>query len=585
MDTQGDTARILSVCRTYAPTESLLTMSKAKRTIVIVGGVAGGASAATRARRLNEQADIILLEKDEHVSFANCGLPYYIGDEITDRSKLLVATPAFLAKRFRIDVRTRHKAIRIDRERKTLEIFDYTADRTYEQSYDKLILSPGASPLIVPIDGVDAPNVFTLRNVADTDRIRNAVDSGKASRACVVGAGFIGLEMVEQLARRGLKVSLAELQPQVLPMFDAEMVQPIVDELRKHNVALFLGDGIGNIATGEEGMATGVTLGSGTTIEADLVLLGLGVRPNTALASEAHLEIGSSGGIATNDYMQTNDPDIYAVGDAAEYCFGPTQKRQRVALAGPANRSGRLAGQHAATDRSDPMAPVLGTAIVRVFDQTAAMTGLTIKAAQAAGVAAESATVVAAHHAGYYPGAVPVRLKLVFDPNNGNVLGAQAIGGEGIDKRIDVIATAMAFGATVRDLAGLDLAYAPPFSAAKDPVHLAAFVACNHLDDINKVVPADADLSNCQVLEVRTAPEVDRCKLACAEPCANIPLDELRERLGELDPKATTVVSCGVGLRAHNAARILRQSGFDRVEVLSGGLTVRNDAMAAKGQS
>jgi len=525
------------------------------------------------------------LEKDEHVSFANCGLPYYIGDEITDRSKLLVATAEFLAKRFHIDVRTRHEAMRIDRERKSLEIFDHESNRTYEQTYDKLVLSPGASPLVIPIDGVDAPNVFTLRNVADTDRIRGVVDSGKASRVCVVGAGFIGLEMVEQLARRGLKVALAELQPQVLPPFDAEMVQPIVNQLRDHHVELFLGDGISSITTDRHGVATGVTLSSGTTIEADLVLLGLGVRPNTRLASEAQLDLGSSGGIATNDYMQTNDPDIYAVGDAAEYCFGPTQERKRVALAGPANRSGRLAGQHAATDRSDAMAPVLGTAIVRVFDQTVAMTGLTIKAAQAAGVAAESVTIVAANHAGYYPGAAPLRLKLVFDPSNGKVLGAQAVGREGVDKRIDVIATAMALGATVRDLAGLDLAYAPPFGAAKDPVHLAAFVACNHLDDISKVIPADADIDGYQVLDVRTAPEVERSKLAGAKSVVHIPLDDLRQRIDELNPKATTVVSCGVGLRAHNAARILRQHGFRHVDVLSGGATVRNDAMAAKSQS
>lgn len=557
-------------------------MSSEKRTIVVVGGVAGGASAATRARRMNESAEIILLEKDEYVSFANCGLPYYIGDEITDRSKLLVATAEFLTKRFRLDVRTRNEAIRIDRERKVVEIIDHATDRSYEQSYDKLILAPGASPLVVPMEGADATNVFTLRNVADTDEIRAVVDSGKVKQACVVGAGYIGLEMVEQLAHRGLKVSLAELQPQVLPPFDPEMVQPIVEELRKNNVAVFLGDGIQSIVTDGQGVATGVKLASGTTIEADLVLLGLGVRPNTRLASEAGLEIGSSGGIATNEFMQTNDPDIYAVGDAAEYCFGPTKKRQRIALAGPANRAGRLAGQHAATDRSDPMADVLGTAIVRVFDQTAAMTGLTVKAGKAAGIAAESATVVAANHAGYYPGAAPLRLKVVFDPSEGKVLGAQAVGREGVDKRIDVIATAIAFGATVRDLAGLDLAYAPPFGAAKDPVHLAAFVACNHLDDIDKVIPADEKIEDKQVLDVRTPMEVERRKLAAAGEVKYIPLDELRDRIGELDPNATTVVSCGVGLRAHNAARILRQSGFNSVEVLSGGITVRNDAVSDK---
>ncbi len=531
---------------------------------------------------MNEQAEIILLEKDEYVSFANCGLPYYIGDEITDRSKLLVATAEFLQKRFRIEVRTRQEAVHIDRDKKKVEIKDHASDRTYEQPYDKLILSPGATPLKFPMDGVDAENVFTLRNVADTDAIRAVVDAGKAKRACVVGAGYIGLEMVEQLVHRGLQVSLAELQSQVLAPFDPEMVQPIVDELCKHDVELHLGDGIAGISTDPNGLADGVTLSSGTKIAADLVLLSLGVRPNTQLASDAGLEVGSSGGIATNNYMQTNDPDIYAVGDAAEYCFGPTQQRQRVALAGPANRSGRLAGQHAATGHSEAMADVLGTAIVRVFDQTASMTGLTTKAAQKAGIRAESATVVAAHHAGYYPGAAPLRLKVVFDPADGKVLGAQAVGKQGVDKRIDVIATAMAFGATVRDLAGVDLAYAPPFGAAKDPVHLAAFVACNHLDDINKVIPADAEIDSHYVLDVRTAPEVERSPLAGAANLVHIPLDELRVRIDELDPAASIVVSCGVGLRAHNAARILRQNGFEQVEVLSGGATVRNHAMAAK---
>jgi NADPH-dependent 2,4-dienoyl-CoA reductase/sulfur reductase-like enzyme/rhodanese-related sulfurtransferase len=558
-------------------------MTDKRLTIVIVGGVAGGASAATRARRMNEDAEIIVLEKDDYVSFANCGLPYYIGGEIADRGKLLVATADFLRRRFKLDVRTGHEALAIDRAAKTLTVRDHAGGQTYSLAYDKLILAPGAAPLTPPLDGLKAPNVFTLRNMADTDRIHAAAGASRTRQAAVIGSGFIGLEMVEQLVRLGFAVSLAELQPQVLPLLDPEMARPLEDELRAGGVAVYTGDGIKRVLTDSAGAARGVELQSGTRIEADLVILGLGVRPQVQLAEAAGLKIGGSGGIATNAWMQTNDSDIYAVGDAAEYPYGPTGGQQRIALAGPANRAGRLAGEHAATGESAPMAPVFGTSIVRVFEMSAGMTGLSDSLARRCGIAASSVTIVANHHAGYYPGAAPLTLKLTFDPESGRVLGAQAVGREGVDKRLDVIATAMAFQGTVRDLAGLDLAYAPPFGSAKDPVHQAAFAAGNQLDGIEEFLPSGADLSGKQVVDVRTAAEVQSGPLAAAPHAVNIPLDELRGQLDRLDPAAETVVSCGVGMRGHVAARILKQSGFADVKNLSGGATLRNRAIREPG--
>jgi len=544
-------------------------------TIVIVGGVAGGASAATRARRMNEHAEIILLEKDEHVSFANCGLPYYIGGEIADRQKLLVATPEFLARRFRIDVRTCQNVESIDRVGKAITIRNLVSGETYSLAYDKLILAPGAAPLMPPLPGRDAANVFTLRNMADTDRIKAAADACVSKRA-----GYIGLEMVEQLVRQGFQVALAELLPQILPLLDVEMAQPLEETLRRHGVEVYLGDGIQRVLVDQWNAATGIELQSGRVVQAELVILGLGVRPHLELAEQAGLTIGAGCGIAANQYHQTSDPDIYAVGDACEYVFGPTGQSQRIALAGPANRAGRLAGEHAATGRSLPMAPVFGTSIVRVFDRTAGMTGLTAKNAARLGVPARSVTIVANQHAGYFPGATPLTLKLTFDPTSGRVLGGQAVGADGVDKRIDVLATALAFNATVRDLAGLDLAYAPPFGSAKDPIHQAAFAAGNLLDGFEQFLDADADLSGKQVVDVRTAAEVQQTPLAGAPNLVNIPVDELRQRIGELDPAAETVVSCGIGLRGHVAARILKQHGFADVKNLAGGATVRNRIVA-----
>jgi NADPH-dependent 2,4-dienoyl-CoA reductase/sulfur reductase-like enzyme/rhodanese-related sulfurtransferase len=557
-------------------------MTKSPLRIVIVGGVAGGASAATRARRCNEQAEIILLEKDDYVSFANCGMPYHIGGEIPDRSKLLVATKELLERRFRLDVRPRSEVIRIDRAAKAVTVKNLVDGTEHSLNYDKLILSPGASPFVPPMEGTTAKGVFTLRNIADMDRIRTSVDSSRghsAKQAVVIGAGFIGLEMVEQLVHCGYQVSLAELMPQILPPMDPEMVAPLYDELLAKGVNLELGNGIRQITADANGCATGVELQNGTHLAGSLIILGMGVRPNTHLAIDAGLQIGRTGGISTNQFLQTSDPDIYAVGDACEYMFGPTGESMRIALAGPANRAGRLAGEHAATGHCGATAPVMGTAVVRVFDQTAAMTGLSMKAAIRSAIAAESVTVIAGQHAGYYPGATPITLKLVYAPDSGRVLGAQAVGRDGVDKRIDVLATAMAFKATVRDLTGLDLAYAPPYGSAKDPVHQAAFTACNQLDGLGNVVPADADLSAYQIVDVRTPSEIAKTPLTGCSHAIAIPVDDLRHRLTELDASKPTIVSCGVGVRGHVAERILVQSGFASVGNLSGGATLRRRAV------
>lgn len=551
--------------------------------IVIVGGVAGGASAATRARRMNEEAEIVLLEKDEFVSFANCGMPYHIGGEITDRGKLLVATAELLRKRFRLDVRTHSEVIQIDRASKVVSIRKWPDKTVYHLPYDKLILTPGASPIVPNLDGVGSTGVFALRNISDMDRIRSAVDAltGAQRKAIVIGAGFIGLEMVEQLVSRSFDVSLVELQAHVLPPMDAEMVVPLQEELNRESVKTYFGSGLSRILH-DKGQVTGVELENGTRIEGHLVILGMGVRPNTKLAVEAGLEIGKTGGIATNEYQQTGDPDIYAAGDAAEYLSYPQNQRMRVPLAGPANRAGRLAGEHAATGKSAAMSPVMGTAIVRVFQQTAAMTGMTVKAAKRAGLECRSVTVIAGQHAGYFPDAHPITLKIVYEPETGRILGAQATGRDGVDKRIDVIATAMAFGGTVRDLTGLDLAYAPPFGSAKDPIHQAAFTACNEMDGLGSMLDVDTDLSGWQVVDVRTPGEISKAPITGCGKVAAIPVDDLRTRILELDPAKPTVICCGVGVRGHVAQRILLQRGFRNVVNLSGGATLRRRAVPDK---
>jgi len=531
--------------------------------LLIVGGVAGGASAAARARRLSEAAEIVLFERGPDVSFANCGLPYYIGDEIADRDKLLVTSPRQLRERLRLDVRTRAEVLAIDRARKVVRVRDLAGGREYDEPYDKLILSPGAAPIRPPLPGVDLPGVHTLRTLADSDHIRAAVDGG-VKEAVLLGGGFIGLELAENLVRRGVAVTVVEKADQLLAPFDREMTTPVVQELARHGVAVILNDS----ATGfEPGMA--VKLASGRSLAAGLVVLGVGVRPENGLAKAAGLEVGPRGGIRVNEHLQTSDPDVYAVGDAIETTDAVTGLPVQVPLGGPANRQGRLAADHA-FGRPARFRGTQGTAIVRVFATVAALTGATEKALRAAGRAYRAVYLHPSHHAGYYPGAEPMTLKALFDPASGVLLGAQAVGGAGVDKRIDVLSVAVQAGLTAYDLEEAELAYAPQFGSAKDPVNMVGFVAAGLLrGDHPQTTVAELDRATDGplVLDVRTAAEFAAGHLPGA---VHVPVDELRGRLGELPRDRRIVAYCQVGQRGYLATRILLQAGR-RAENLAGG--------------
>lgn len=549
--------------------------------IVIVGGVAGGASAAARARRVNEHAEITLLEKDAYVSFANCGLPYYIGGEIEDREKLFVARPQKFKDWFNIDVRVRNEALSIDTEKKSLRIRDHEANREYDLEFDKLILSPGAEPIIPPIPGSDAQNVFGLRSVMDADRIKSWISTKQPKRAVVVGGGFIGLEMVEMLAGLGIGVSIIEREAQLLMPLDSEMAALVAQTVKNHGVDLQLSKSLSGLRLSGEatpsgpGIVDGVVLADGSVIETELVILALGVRPATKLAKMAGLQLGATGGIAVNDYLQTSHPDVYAVGDAVEYLHSVADLRQRVPLAGPANRAGRIAGEHAATGNSPPMPPVLGTAIVRVFETVAAVTGCNQRCLAQAGTSASAVWTPGNSHASYYPGAEEMMLKIIYSPDTGKLLGAQAVGGDGVDKRIDILATAIQLGGTVESLTALDLTYAPPFGSAKDPIHQVGYCAENQRRVLNQFIPptqVKALPSGTQLLDVRTLAE---WKSGALEGAIHIPLPELRRRLGELDPSRPVVTYCRGGQRAYFATRILRQQGFSDVQTLSGGMLLQ----------
>jgi NADPH-dependent 2,4-dienoyl-CoA reductase/sulfur reductase-like enzyme len=445
--------------------------------LLIVGGVPGGASAAARARRLSEDAQIILFERGPDVSFANCGLPYYVGGEIVDRKKLLITTPERLRARFNIDVRTLTSVEAIDRSRKRLRLRELNTGREYEESYDKLILAPGAAPVRPPIPGIDLQGIFTLRTMQDMDRIKDRVDRG-VRQAVVVGAGFIGLELVENFVRRGIATTVIELQDQVLPPFDKEMTTPITQTLASHGVSLILGNSAESFEQTVNGLV--VHLKSGRRLPAQLIIVGVGVRPENKLAVKADLEVGPRGGIRVNDYLKTSDPNIYAVGDAIETKDVVSGDATQVPLAGPANRQGRIAADNA-MGRTVPFRGIQGTAIVGVFGCTAALTGMSEKALRRSGREFCTVYVHPVHHAGYYPGAEPMTLKLLFDPDTGRLLGAQAVGGAGVDKRIDVLAVAIQAGMTVFDLEEVELAYAPQYGSAKDPVNMAGFVAAGML--------------------------------------------------------------------------------------------------------
>lgn len=540
--------------------------------IAIVGGVAGGASAATRARRLSETAEITIFERGPHVSFANCGLPYYVGDEIKSESNLLLQTPQSFKKRYNIDVRVNSEVIEINRSEKKIKVRDIINGSEYWHEYDYLVLSPGASPMIPPVPGVLREGHFVVRNVGDAVSIKSWIKEKKAKNAVVVGAGFIGLEMAEQLKRAGLNVSIVELLDQVLPVFDPEMAAWLHGELKANGVRLFLKNPVKEfVASVADNVAKAsvARLSNGEVLNADLVVIAAGVRPETALAKTAGIEIGDSGGIKVNEYLQTNDPFIYAIGDAIEVRHIVTGRNCLIPLAGPANRQGRIAADNIFGKKS-VYPGSLGTLVIRVFNLTAAATGANEKELKRCGITYKTVYLHPMSHASYYPGGSPVALKLLFSPETRQVLGAQAIGTEGVEKRIDVIATAIKAKMTVDELAELELCYAPPFGSAKDPVNLAGMAAVNTLDGLVEIVRFDEIDELLQkgaiLLDVRTPAEREKGFIPNS---IFIPLDELRNRMNELPKDKEIIVSCQSGQRSYFACRILSQHGF-KVRNLTG---------------
>ena len=546
-------------------------MSEQRKT-VIIGGVAGGASCAARLRRLDADREIVILERGAYISYANCGLPYHVGDVIKNRSALLLMTPERMWERFRIDVRVQNEVTKIDRVKKTVTVRKTETGETYEQPYDDLVIATGSSPLRPRIPGIDTPRIKTLWTVPDTDEIRAMVQSGTLRTAAVIGGGFIGLEMAENLHHAGLQVSLIEALDQVMAPVDFEMAQMLHENIRSHGVKLHLSDGVDSFK--EQGEQVVVTLKSGTEVTADLVILSIGVRPNSALARDAGLKLNERGGIVVDEHMRTNDPSVYAVGDVIEVEDFVFKGRTMVPLAGPANKQGRIVADVLA-GRDSTYKGTQGSSVAKVFDLTVASTGANEKTLKKRGMEKgadyESLIITQNSHAGYYPGAAPMTLKLLFAPDSGRIFGAQIVGREGVDKRIDTIGVTMRLGGTASDLKDLELAYAPPYSSAKDPVNMAGYVAENIRTGLVRIAPYDAPMTDPEatLLDVREEAEV----MAYAVPNAiNISLGALRERLNELDPEKRIIVFCGIGVRAYTAARILDQNGFKNTEVYPGGV-------------
>ncbi len=536
---------------------------------LIIGGVAGGATVAARLRRMDEKANIILFERGKYVSYANCGLPYYIGDTINNREKLFVQTAKGFTDRFRIDIRTEQEVTAIRPDKKEVEIKNLSTGETYTETYDKLVLSPGAEPLRPGIEGIGSKKIFTLRNVPDTDTIKNYVNTENPKRAIVVGGGFIGLEMAENLHDLGIQVDVVEMANQVMAPLDFSMAAIVHRQLTDKGVGLHLEDGVSRFEEKDGGVT--VHLRSGKQIATDMVLLSIGVRPETKLAKDAGLAIGERGGITVNDYMQTSDADIYALGDAVEVRHLVTGQPALIPLAGPANKQGRIVADNIVFGNKKKYPGSIGTSIAKVFDLTVAAAGANAKLLQRNNIPYISSYTHGASHAGYYPGAVPLSIKILFAPENGKLLGAQIVGFNGVDKRIEMLAQVIQRGGTVHDLAELEHAYAPPYSSAKDPVNMAGFVAENILNKKSRIIqwrelaelPADTIR-----IDVRTH---DEYKLGTIPGFINIPVDELREHLDELPKEKPIVVTCAVGLRGYLAYRILVQNGFKHVRNLSGG--------------
>ncbi len=536
--------------------------------ILIVGGVAGGASCAARARRLSESAEIIMFDRGAFVSFANCGLPYYVGDVIKKEEHLLVATPALFRDRFNIEVRLHSEVVRIDRDRRVIEVKDLDKGRSYTEAYDVLVLSPGAGPIRPELPGIDLPGIFSMRTIPDSRQIRNWIDQYQASSAVVVGGGYIGMEMTDNLHKRGLGVTVVEMQSQVMPLADAEMVVPIHETLKKQGVRLLLNESVTGFANGS-GHTLDLSLASGELLSTDLVILCIGVRPETTLAKAAGLEIGPSGGILVDDHMVTSDPHIFAVGDAVEVKEVVTSQKSVIPLAGPANRQGRIAA-NVIMGRPSAFRGIQGTSVVGIMDQVIAFTGASEKMLKQLGrwESMEKIYLHPGHHANYYPGASPITLKLIFQKKDGRVVGAQAVGKAGVEKRIDVISMAIQQNATVFDLEEAELCYAPQFGSAKDPVNIAGMIAAN-------VVRGDVELAHWEqvpgtdaiLVDVRSSKEFGRDHL---DGAINHPLDNLRETMFQLPKDKEIWTYCFVGQRSYYAARALTQYGFN-VKNISGG--------------
>lgn len=548
--------------------------------VVIVGGVAGGAGCAARLRRLDETAEIVILERGDYISYANCGLPYHVGNVIRSRDSLLVTPAQQMRDRFRVDVRTHNEVTAIDRVNKTVLVHNSDTDEDYNETYDKLVLATGSSPLRPPIPGIDSPRIHTLWTVADTDLFRSMVYEQKIQTAVVVGGGFIGLEMAENLKEAGVDVAILEAADQVMAPLDFEMAQMLHGEIRDKGIRLELGDPVASFE--DKGDTVVTTLKSGTSVEAELVVLSIGVRPNSGIAKDAGLPLNQRGGIIVDDYMQTEDPNIFAVGDVVEVLDANTGGRTMVPLAGPANKQGRIVADNIAATAKGKKPHILyagtqGSSVVKVFDYTAASTGRNEKQLIAAGLKKgtdyEVVYVTQNHHAGYYPGALPMVIKLIVEkaaPTDSHILGAQIVGYEGVDKRIDTLGVSLRLGATVDDLTDLELAYAPPYSSAKDPVNMAGFAAQNALEGLVTFSDWNFDETtpDAVILDIREDAERMVSKLPDA---VEIPLGELRDRMDELDKDKTYVVFCGIGVRAYNATRTLANHGFKHVLVYPGG--------------
>ncbi|KUK31039.1 MAG: Sulfurtransferase [Thermoanaerobacterales bacterium 50_218] len=548
--------------------------------VLIVGGVAGGASAAARLRRLDETAEIIMFERGEHISFANCGLPYYVSGVIAERDKLLVQTPETFRALFGIDIRINSEVTRIFPDKKEVEVQEKSG-RTYRESYDYLILSPGAAPVRPPIPGVEAENIFTVRNIPDIDRIKDFIAQEKPSCAVVVGGGFIGLEMAENIHVRGIKTTIVEMLDQVLAPLDFEMAAIVHGHIRAAGVELVLKDGVKSFIT-ENNRAKEVELQSGRRIPADMVILAIGVKPEVKLAKEAGLAIGERGGIRVNEKLQTSNPYIFAIGDAIEVKDIVTGTYTLIPLASPANKQGRIVADIIA-GRDAKYEGAQGTAIIKVFDCVAASTGANEKTLKKLGIPYAVSYTHSNSHASYYPGATTMSIKLIFDPQSSKILGAQIVGSDGVDKRIDVIATTIRRGGTVFDLQELELAYAPPFSSAKDPVNMAGYVAGNIVNGDVSVIHwheiEGVDRSKTVLIDVRTREEHE---LGHIEGSINVPVNEIRSRLSELPKDKDIVVYCQTGRRSYIACRILAQRGFTRVKNLSGGWKTYKTVMDEK---